>query len=187
MKRPKGTVSATECAEHFGIGFKTLHGWRTRKDPAPHQKDPTHSRRVLYVLEEVQAWAVKHGLRAPGDPKPLTQGGGHPSDAAKSAGEEGPTVSSRAQEAATRKKEAEAELAELNLGEKRGELVSQSKVDQRIGQAIEACKSGLTAIPRKYCDHLYAASSATDMRKRLTEVVTEVLGVFSGTLSEEVA
>ena len=168
-----------EVAKHFSVTPKTVRGWTKRGCPC--QQDPARLRRKLYRIQEVQTWLERQGLRAPGDPQPVAFGG-HPPDILKAVGLN-PDLGERAQQALVRKKEAEAELAEIALAQKRCELVSKAAVDERIGQAIESAKAGFMAVPRKYCDYL-AGHSPTETRRRLTEVVSEVLGVFSGALDE---
>lgn len=81
--------------------------------------------------------------------------------------------------ARTRKTEAEAELAEIELAKARGELIAVSEVEAEVGALLDGLRSRLLAVPGKYGPVMVGKRTPAEGQAALEAMVTEVMGELS--------
>lgn len=79
------------------------------------------------------------------------------------------------EEARARKMAAEAELAELELAQQRGALVTRQAVEEGVGHAFQRVRARLLALPAKASHELVGLADMVEVQRRLERQVDEVL------------
>jgi len=77
--------------------------------------------------------------------------------------------------ARTRKMSAEAEMAEIELATRRGQMVAVQDVVSRVASVLERVRARITAIPGKLAPRLVGAETAMQAQGLLQDAVGEVL------------
>lgn len=82
-------------------------------------------------------------------------------------------------EAKTRKLSAEAELAEYQLAQARGEFIAVADLDAKIGPVFDTFRAKLLAIPGRLAPHVVACKDIADARDLLERELAVVLAELS--------
>lgn len=87
-------------------------------------------------------------------------------------------------EAQTRKIEAQARLAELEVEEAEGRLIPLDLHEDRLAAILDRLRSKILAIPGAWPPRLMGAKSVPDMVRRLKPLVQEILQTLADTAGE---
>ena len=84
-------------------------------------------------------------------------------------------------DAGTRKDEAIAERYELEVAQKRGELIPRAEVVAGLSAAFARVRAKLLALPSRMAPVVITLASAPEIQEKLTDVVNEALDQLAGT------
>lgn len=176
--RPPGTLSAKELRAELGVSLSTLGIWR--RAGCPHER---HGRRIWYVLEAVRSWMAKVGrtgksggdmsLRAPANPAP---GGANPPAHSAPSAQDDPRRALVL--ARLRSTIAQAQRYELDLAERRGELVPRAEALSAFLERVTYTRSRLLGAPATLAPRV-SGETEPEAERILREWVLEILAEFS--------
>jgi terminase small subunit / prophage DNA-packing protein len=151
------TVGPQGIADFFGVEKRTVTNWINESPPCPSWKDGTER---LFDTVKVAAWREERAAR-----KALAA-----------------TESTRPadfEEARTRKMAAEAQLAEIEVAEKQGQVVPIAVLESEVAAIGSRLRAVLINTPSNYTVHLeragISAAAAQDVLERLSEELTRAL------------
>jgi phage terminase Nu1 subunit (DNA packaging protein) len=147
-------VGRTELAEIFGVSLTTVDHW-TRAG-APHDSSGSGPK---FNTAEVVDWRVAQAVEKATEAAPADQ---------------------TLDEARRRKTQAEAELAEIELAEKRGQVVQIGEAAKLVAEEYTAVRSRLLAIPNKLAPQIAVESDRAACHALLSGVINEALNELVG-------
>jgi phage terminase Nu1 subunit (DNA packaging protein) len=156
-------------ADHFGVSPRQVLNWEKAGMPT------MEGRR--YDLVAIGVWRdQKKGVM------PLGRPPGHPADPRQ------PTLpeSSGKDFEDARMKRARADLLELDLKQRRGELVPRVEVQQMFVARIMAVKQGLLSLPRALPPQLMVCQNEREMEPVISKAVRDLLEAFARPLPESI-
>jgi hypothetical protein len=155
-------MSAVEFGELVGVSEKTVRNWMNNNG-LPFA-DAGRSR----VIESVAA--VKWYVAYCG-----TESGNGGNNVKNKASQTEPEVSEDYGEALARKTTAEADLKELQLAQRRGQVASIEYVEKVVTASIVATKTQIEALPSKLANQLIGISDRTTVQKLLSREMNQLL------------
>ncbi len=147
-----GQVTQAALAKLFGIDVRTIRRWTT--DGMPHEGKS--GRAILYDVAVCIAWRREEDRKEAEDLR-------HPKTL---------------EEARTRKVAAEAELAELDLMERRGELGTVEEMDEVITTGFGRMRALGMGIPSRHARDFVGLKTVTAARNALRGLIAELFGAF---------
>lgn len=145
--------NAKQLAEWYGVDQRTVTNWQLEDPPVPSEK---RGRERIFDTKAVATWREERAIRkAPAPPPPDLE------------------------EAKARKLAAEAELAEYQLAQARGEFIAVTDLDAKIGPVFDTFRAKLLAIPGRLAPRVVACRDIADARDMLEQELGVVLAELS--------
>ena len=161
MPRPRNDVTDAQLAAICGVSQPTIGNWRRRHGmPVGENGEPTLETLFWVVRRKRPSWfrGIEAGVEG-------VSGGGSPESL---------------DEARLRKLSADADLAELNARERRGELVGRAEAHSEVVEVLVSVRSGVMSAGRR----IAGRGEGLD-REGLRRVVEDELRLALGSLSED--
>lgn len=147
-----------DVADLLGVTPKTVRNWLNKED-LPHTSD---GRRRILDWTTALEWYVQRRIRESGNH-------GNAPEAGELVGTE------NLEQAETRKTIAEADLKELQLAEKRGQLVPAEEVGRNIAMVATAIKTRLEAMPNELSLTLVGKKDRVEVQQILRDEIYRCL------------
>ena len=145
------TVNKAELARILDVSAMTINNWVTRGCPVAQMVGP--NKKWAFNLAQVVDWRMEQAKKAA----------------------KGEAKSVDLDEAKRRKLVAEAEMAELDLEVRQGQLVEIEAVAKTVGDDYANMRAKLLSIPSKISPQLVGVESVTRIQSVLDKVVSEAL------------
>lgn len=147
MAEREETVSTAELARAFGVDERTIRNWVALGCP-----QRMRSKRPAYMLSEVIAWRRKQ-------------------DQIDARGSEKPDLAAEQ----ARKLRADADLAELKVQERRGELVPAADVERQMERLCGTLRSRVLGVRGRWAPRILGLGTMPDATRVLDELANDVL------------
>jgi len=145
--------NAKQLAEWYNVDPRTVTNWQLEDPPIPSEK---RGKVRWFDTAAVARWMEQRAIRrAPAPPPPDLE------------------------EAKARKLSAEAELAEYQLAQARGEFIAVADLDAKVGPMLDTFRAKLLAIPGRLAPHVVACRDIADARDLLERELAMVLAELS--------
>jgi phage terminase Nu1 subunit (DNA packaging protein) len=142
-------LSSKDLQDHYGVDARTVTNWINETPGCPHRME---SRRRWFDSVEVAAWYADRAVRKAPPPKPLDL-----ADAQK------------------RRAAAEAEMAEMERDQMRGELVSADIAREEMGHIATTLRAQLMAIPGRYAARTVGLGTLPESQRAWDTAIRDVL------------
>ncbi len=147
MPARESTIPPSELAQLFDVDERTIRNWVRLGCP-----QRMRSKRPTYVLSEVIAWRRQR-------------------DRVEASSADRPDLSLEQ----ARKLRADADLAELKVRERRGELVATPHVEQQMERVCLVLRSRVLSLRGRWAPRLLGLGSMVDAAAALDQMATELL------------
>lgn len=145
------TVSLTEIADVFGVDLESIRLWRTKG--MPHR---LVSNRPRFVVAECVRWRREQDKK-----------------------ESRETASPDEAKERTRKLAADADMAELRLRQKRGELVAVAEVERTVDRLVSTVRARVLAIRGRWAPRMIALPDMPAATATLDELAMDILSALT--------
>ena len=149
----KRHVSQSSCAEIFGVHRNTVANWIKQGCPFVQKANKKQGKDWVLDTADVAQWRADKAVQdTVGDTEAATE-----------------------DELRRRKLAADTQLAELEVGKKRGELIPKDEIEKLLSELVIATRTRLLLVPRRCAVHLIGLSNETEIREIIEAEQLEAL------------